>query len=515
MLTGSGIAGGPARSRVRANALVLPRCAARPARIARWRRGVLLALALGAPCERSFAQPARPAVGSERAAGETASPASAPSGSRPADREPVPPSSEPGAASQPSGDQPASRPAEAPSATEARRYSFRTTPTLTGDWGGVRSALEDAGFKFELTIQQQYQQNFRGGLETHNGHRLLGTYDMALEYDFDKLKLIPGGSFYIKVKGGYSDGINPDKVGAIGNVNADAFADYAIFVRKWWYRQTFLNEKIDVRIGRIQTNKDLFDVSLFANHEDKDFLNQFSIRNPTIPHATAIGAFLRIKPADWVYVQAATYDAQSVLRFRSGFDTAFHDEAWWIGIWEAGLLPKWSSPKGSMPGSYRVGLWYDPRVRSIFMNTLGGRREQRSRGDNVGLYLGVDQLVWKENDEARDAQGLGLFSRFGTTRADVQRVNNFWQIGLSYRGLIPTRDNDVLGFGVSQGILSDDFREHRDELADRETAYEWYYQIQVFPWMTVAPHLQVITNPGGGRDDRDALVGGIRVRIVL
>ncbi|GAF99875.1 unnamed protein product, partial [marine sediment metagenome] len=32
-------------------------------------------------------------------------------------------------------------------------------------------------------------------------------------------------------------------------------------------------------------------------------------------------------------------------------------------------------------------------------------------------------------------------------------------------------------------------------------------------WCVITPDVQVITNPGGSKDARDALVGGVRVKI--
>lgn len=392
---------------------------------------------------------------------------------------------------------------------------FRTRSTMTGDWGGARKAIEDLGIRVELTLAHQFQQNFRGGLQTDNGHRFSGTLDYALDFDFEKMGLLKGASFYIKARSGYSDGINPDKVGALFNTNADAFEDEPIFVRKWWYEQKLLDGKIELQIGRIQSHKDHFDVSLYANHEDEDFLNLLSTRNPTVPHANGLGAFVKVAPVDWWYVQAAAIDAQVVKRTKTGFDTAFHDEAWYNVFFETGFLPNWETPRGSMPGSYRIGLWYDPRVLPIFMNTLEGRRRQRYRGNDVGFYVGFDQMIWKENADRDDQQGLGIFARWGASHRDINRIGHYWQVGASYRGLISGRDDDVVGFAVSQAILSRKYREEVHEDADRETVWEWYYQFQVTPWCTVAPDFQVIQNPGGDKTDRDAIVGGVRVFITF
>ena len=140
---------------------------------------------------------------------------------------------------------------------------------------------------------------------------------------------------------------------------------------------------------------------------------------------------------------------------------------------------------------------------------------KRTRGDDVGLYLNFDQMVLKENDNPKDKQGLGVFGRYGFANGDVNKVNHFWSLGASYLGLVPTRDADVLGFGVAQSILSSQYRHNVNSLADRETVYELYYAIKVTPWLTVSPDLQVITNPGGNKDARDALMGGLRLKIVF
>jgi porin len=397
-------------------------------------------------------------------------------------------------------------------------YDFWTADKLTGDWGGFRTALEERGFSMELSYQSQYQQNYSGGLETRNACRLTGTYDGRVELDFKKLGLYDAdldyeSGFYFQFKGSYGESIQ-DKVGSLFDPNADpADKDQPIFVDKWWLWQEFFGGKLELRLGVLQTVKDLFDVSRYANHEDRDFLNQASYRNTTVPHRTGMGAFARVKPIDWWYLQAAAIDAQA-REFRTRFDTAFHDEAWYLGFWETGLTPEWKTAKGPMPGRYRIGFWYDPRPRPVFERVEEDQEPDR-RGGDVGLYLGLDQMVWKEKTDPDDEQGLGVFTRYGTRRGDINQVNCYWQVGASYKGLLPGRDSDVFGFACSQGILSKQYREIIDQRADRETVYEWYYAFELTPAIIIGPDLQIITNPGGTHDGRDAIVGGVRIRIIF
>jgi hypothetical protein len=138
-----------------------------------------------------------------------------------------------------------------------------------------------------------------------------GSYDLIC-LDFEKMGFMDDAGFFMRAaKGTWSDGINPNKVGALNNVNSDAGDDHAIFVNKWWLWKKFAEEKVELRLGLLQTNKDLFDVSPYANHEDKDFINRGSIRNATIPHRNGIGVFLKVKPVGGS-TQFATLDARIV-----------------------------------------------------------------------------------------------------------------------------------------------------------------------------------------------------------
>lgn len=400
---------------------------------------------------------------------------------------------------------PTTRPGQTP-------HNIWANPTLTGDWSGARTELERLGIGVRLFYNQQYQQNFRGGLRNHHGERLSGSYDLHAEADFGKMGFVEGLSFFIETKGGWSDGINPDKVGALYSVNADACDDHPIYVKKWWFKQMLWEGKLEFRLGVLETNKDLVDVSPYANHEDKDFLNVLSIRDVTIPHRTGMGAFTKLKTVDWLYVQAALVDAQSRPR-RTGFDTAFHQDAWFTGYWELGLTPVWKTGLGKMLGRYRVGGWYDPTVKTPFAERV--RKKPDRRGGDSGLYVGLDQMVFREQSDPRDSQGLGLFSRLGMAHGDINRTSLYWSAGMSYQGLLPTRDRDVIGFAVAQAALSSQYHDHVNAKADRETVYEWYYSYYLSPWCIISPDFQVVTNPGGDTDDHDAIVGGIRIRLIF
>ncbi|MFQ5429499.1 MAG: carbohydrate porin [Phycisphaerae bacterium] len=388
---------------------------------------------------------------------------------------------------------------------------------MTGDWGGLRSWLVDHGLTISLAYQQQGFLNLNGGADTEQGYRQAGSYDFILKADTQKLGLWPGGYGYIKTKGNWREalGFNAGKIGGLSRPNADEGADDPVFVSKWWVGQRWLDGLFDLRVGRLESKKDLFDLNAYAKNEDYLFINNWFRRNPTVPHTTAGGARLKIRPADWLYFQMGVFDGDSRGSKRGALRTTFHDSATFIGMWELGFTPKFATARGPMPGHYRVGFWYDGRARNTFVFDPDGRFAPRFKGDTVGFYLSLDQMVYKEQAGGTDTQGLGLFFRYGHAKEEVSALEDFWSIGGQYQGLIPKRDRDVLAFGVAQGIRSGRFRQLINSRADRETVYELYYKIEVTPWLAITPDLQYVNNPGALGARKDAFLAGIRLRFIF
>ncbi len=155
-----------------------------------------------------------------------------------------------------------------------------------------------------------------------------------------------------------------------------------------------------------------------------------------------------------------------------------------------------------MQGTYRIGFWYDPQDKEKFDSG-------RTSRDDMGLYLSFDQMVWKENNDPEDTQGVGLFARAGYTHEDVNEIRCFWSIGGQYQGLIPSRVDDVLGIGMARGNVSSEagFSERH------ETVIEVYYNAAITPWLALSPSLQYIWHPGAVSNVGDACVIGIRAQM--
>lgn len=382
------------------------------------------------------------------------------------------------------------------------------SPYASGDWLGFRTALEEAGIATQFFYNNTYQWVAKGGLNTggHNG----ATIDWFITMDLDRLKLVPGGRMLGHFRRQWGEGVNP-WTGSLWQVADDLDGDRDLHVDQLWYEQTILKNVLYLTVGFLDYQT-IVDRNAFANAEDKQFMNQALDNNPLLPLNIGLGAALTFKPLEWLSVVTGVGDADSVL-FKPGFSTAFHGPARFVWFTEPAVHTTFANPfgPGKLAGNYRFGMVYDPRVRDVFSPPGTDAEQLRRRGDDVGFYTSIDQKLTREND--RDEQGLGWFGRYGYRHGDINRIQNFWSTGLEYRGLIPSRDQDVLGAAVFQSIPSRTFNDKVNRFAEAETGFEFYYSIQLTKWLAITPDIQYISSPGIGSDVDDAIVLGVRTRI--
>lgn len=383
--------------------------------------------------------------------------------------------------------------------------------TLTGGWFGLGGPLEERGIAVAVGVTQVFQANTSGGLRTRDGSdQYAGSYDLEVEVDLEALLGLTGGSLLALAEGSWNEGINDEWVGALMGVNDDAGGDRSIDLTELYYEQALLDGRLRVRVGKINLTGGFecrhcpvaFDGNSFANDETAQFLNGALVNNPTIPFPdNGLGVVVHLEPVEGFYLSAGVADADADAR-ETGFNTAFRGPDNFFSVFEMGVVQHAALPCGEAPGAYRVGLWYDPQPKERF----DGRGVER---DDLGFYLSVDQMLHRENGE--DGQGLGVFGRFGLADDAVNEIRTFWSAGARYQGLVPDRDDDVLGFGVAQGRLSS----AADFDSRTETVFELYYNCMITPWLSVTPDVQVVINPGGGGAADDAVVLGVRVQVAL
>ena len=71
-------------------------------------------------------------------------------------------------------------------------------------------------------------------------------------------------------------------VGALSDPIDDADFDQAAYVSELWAQQAFLDDRVRLRLGFLE-QQTLFDRNLYANSEDRQFLNTFLDNNAVVP----------------------------------------------------------------------------------------------------------------------------------------------------------------------------------------------------------------------------------------
>jgi len=161
----------------------------------------------------------------------------------------------------------------------------------------------------------------------------------------------------------------------------------------------------------------------------------------------------------------------------------------------------------TMPGTYKFGWWYHTDEFDDIRD-VDESDDPLEHNGNYGLYFIADQMLIPGEGK----RGLGAFLQVGGVPDDRNEVDFYLGGGIHYQGIIPSREDDILGLAVAHASISDDLKdiEKRDS---HETAVELTYRSQVLPWLAIQPGVQTIFNPSADSTLDNAIVSIIRFQI--
>ncbi len=392
--------------------------------------------------------------------------------------------------------EPASRAAE-PASANPLEWEY-----LTGNWFGLRDALREQGIDPQGSIIIDWSHNCRGGLRTRSS-TLRHLLDLNLTLDLDRLVGVPGGTFFVQFlhhHGPDSSTIDTGDFQVYSNIDADGRTELA----QLWYRQDFFDGLLGVKFGKSEANDDF----AFVDHgaafiHSSPGVSPTVLEFPTYPD-TAVGVILFVNPTDFLYANVGLFDGalhEGHLTGEHAGETFFGQPADWFVIGELGVT--WEFADGCV-GRLGVGGW----GHTGDFTTFAGQNESGT----AGWYLVLDQTLYCEQpDDETNAQGLGLFFQLAGADEEVAEVDLHCGIGVQYVGLLPSRDDDIVGVMVSYVHFSAPARQVAAFTQDYEMAFELFYKLQLTPWLALQPDLQYIKNPGGNQLLRDAVVATLRI----
>ncbi len=418
--------------------------------------------------------------------------------------------------------------------------------TLTGDWGGARTALKDKGIEINLEYTNEIFAVLSGGLRRQASYE--GQWHFSVNTDLEKLIGWSGGKTHVTVFQIHDSGRNViDNSGSISDPsNLDALPTTRLYTA--WFEQNFA-DRFWVRLGQIVGDGEFFTSDTAGGLINGTFgwagilgANMIS-GGPAYPLATP-GVRVQVKPTEQITMLAAVFSGDPAGRDcndnpqacnRHGTTFSFSGGALWMG--ELQYAVNQDKKSAGLPGVYKLGGWYATAdfadqhfgldgagsVVSLADPTAAGPLNHRG---NWGLYGVADQMVWRS-----DKQSLNLFMRGGFSPSDRNLISYYVDGGAGFKGPLSGRPDDVLTLGVAYAKISRDAAAlDRDTLTlngppfpirNEEVVFELSYQAQIAPWWNVQPDLQYIVHPGGNVTDPNdpkatlgnAFVAGIRSTI--
>ena len=408
--------------------------------------------------------------------------------------------------------------------------------TLTGDWGGARSALKDKyGIEIALNYINETFAVLSGGLQRRASYE--GRLEFSVDTDLQKLIGWNGGSTHVTVYNIHNGGRNvADNVGSIADPsNIDALPTTRLFTA--WFQQNFFDDRISVRLGQLAADDEFIGSPTAGGLINGTFgwagilAANMTSGGPAYPLATP-GVRLQVKPTKDLTVLAAVFSGdpaghncsdipQQCNKYGTTF--SFSGGALWMG--ELQYAINQGKQAAGLPGVYKLGGWYasaDFADQHFGLNGGGGvvsladptMTNSLTHRGNWGLYAVADQRVWQSAERS-----LNLFVRGSFSPSDRNLISYYIDGGAGIKGLLPGRGDDVLSFGVAYAKISSDAAAlDRDTLAlngppypirDAEVVLELSYAVQIAPWWTIQPDLQYIVHTSG-KAGSDAKIAGVR-----
>ncbi|MBL0869158.1 MAG: carbohydrate porin [Phycisphaerales bacterium] len=376
---------------------------------------------------------------------------------------------------------------------------------LTGDWGGVRTELENAGLTLTASYTLDWAGVWSGGVTRRASTRHM--IDVNLDADLEKLAGIKGG----RVFAWFQSVDSRDQILFVGSAQSTTTAETGRNIHQLselWWEQNWFDGLIRTKVGKIDNATEFGTIraaDLFTHSGGS--AARTLLFQPTYPDPS-LGAVVFVYPCKNFYAGAGLFDGSlsaGVLTGGQGPKSAFEgSENYWIS--EVGLT--WDGTECEMLkpfGSGRIagGFWYLSGELTRFDGTPSSNAE--------GGFVLFEQQIFRRDAKAEtDERGLFIFVHGGLVTPSVSAIDYSIAGGLTLRGTFEGRDDDAAGCMFSHAHLSN---ATGSTVSGSETAYEVFYQVQVTPALTVRPYLQYIYEPSGNAPTGNATIGGLRVQV--
>jgi porin len=434
--------------------------------------------------------------------------------------------------------------AQTTSQSQPAPTGFWDRSNLLGDMDGLRTTLGNYGITLALQDTETLLGNVSGGLK--QGATMQGLTTATLAIDTQKAFGLPGGTINVSALQIHGRSLSPYYLDSLQTANGTE-ADNSTRLWELWYDQSFAKGAFDLKLGQQSTDQE-FMVSKYSAL----FVNT-TAGWPMLPSAdlyaggpayplSSLGIRGLVRAASNLTILAGVFDDNPPggafaddPQSADGGGVRFNLNTGALFIAEAQLA---ASPIASLPGTYKLGFWYDTGYfpdqavdnQGLSLANPDSDGIPKMHKGNDSIYGVVDQTVWQPKGSARS---LNVFARLMGAPADQNLISFSANGGLTLTDPLPGRPNDSagidLGIAKVSGRAADLDRANAlysggfVPVRGSETLIELTYQAQVTPWLQIQPDAQFVLNPGGGvmnPDDptsrlHNEVVVGVRANITF
>ena len=406
----------------------------------------------------------------------------------------------------------------AASAQNLRKLANETE--LSGDWGGLRTRLEESGVKVAFEYWTNLAGNPVGGMR--QGFTYTDSLNLAIDFDFQKLFAWKGGALHFTFTNRDGSSLSQGYIGNIFTVQQIYGPTETYRLTQLTLEQSFAGGVFDVVAGRYPAS-DFATSPLYCVFMNNGFCGYpggvaQNLNMPYFPVPSWAGR-VRWKPSPEFLAQVGAFEVNPTLAATHGFDwstsggtgTAVVGELWYV---RGGDAP-------GLPGHYKLGGWYQtqnaasggppaaatavPSAPAAFARAVAPSIDAKA-----GFYALFDQALTAGMPRGRGAAEVpeGVTALGGVSWAQgPNTVNNGAAFtGVIVNGLIPSRPFDTQGFAatwVNRTISGETY----------ELVLEWNYGMEITRWFRFQPDVQWIIRPGATGQIPNALVLGAQASI--
>jgi porin len=391
-------------------------------------------------------------------------------------------------------------------------------PWLLGDWDGARTRLKERGIDFQFGYTNEIAYNATGG--THSTARYADQYAAGVTFDLDRLLGIPSAQFQTTITERTGRNLSDDAVlGTLQQVQEVFGRGQTVRLTDFWYQQKFLGGLVDWKVGRMPFGEDFaafscdFQNLTFCGAAPGNIVGNYIFNWPISQWATRVKFAL----SDFGYFQVGVYDINPQY-----LGVQYQVLPVWFPNSTGAMVPvelAWqpSFGGGTLPGSYKIGGWYDTSTADDVVDDINGDPflltglpPMQDRG-RYGGYINFQQQV---------TSGLTVF--MNAVVADKRTAITDYQIaaGLISTGPFSARPKDDIGFAVGTTHVNSriaDVQALQNALGqgpiavqDSEYAFELFYTFRPRPGLLFRPNLQYVHDPGGTSVNDDVFVLGLK-----